>query len=167
MAGRGRRIAPGPGQESVWDYPRPPAIERTTKRIEVVAAGRLIVDTTDGVRILETSHPPTYYVRRADLLEGARVVRLPRSTLCEFKGRAGYADLQVGERRLREAIWFYEDLVPGYELLEDRVGFYADRVDEVRLDGELVRAQEGGFYSGWITDEIVGPFKGGPGTWGW
>ncbi len=154
-------IAPGPGQESVWEYPRPPRIEATARRIRVELAGIIIVSSTRAVRVLETSHPPVYYVPiedvRAGVLEGAE-----RTTYCEFKGTARYFAVRSGERIERDAAW-------GYEAgpLAGRVAFYAARMDACFVDDERVRPQPGGFYGGWITSDIVGPFKGEPGTMGW
>jgi uncharacterized protein (DUF427 family) len=159
------RIEPGPGQESVWDYPRPPRVEPVASRVTVELAGRTVVDTTEAVRVLETSHPPVYYVPRtavrADLLPA------PGASWCEFKGRARYLDLRVGERTAPAAAWTYPDPSSGYEALRDRVAIYPGRVDRCTVAGETVVAQEGGFYGGWITSTVVGPFKGAPGTLGW
>lgn len=156
-----RRVAPGPGQESVWDYPRPPRIEPTSRRIRVVVDGVTIVDTTEALRVLETSHPPVYYVPRASIRAGA-LVPGARSTFCEFKGGAAYFDVRVGERVIADAAWSYAD-----GPLADHVAFYARKMDGCLVDDEVARPQEGDFYGGWITSDLVGPFKGGPGTMGW
>ncbi len=161
-----QRVAPGPGQESVWDYPRPPRVEDTQQHVQVVVDGVVIADTRRARRVLETSHPPTYYIPPADV----RMEYLKRNghaTVCEFKGRAGYYDLVLGERVIRNVAWYYPNPAPGYEALRDYVAFYPGRVDACLVDGELVEAQPGDFYGGWITRNIVGPFKGGPGTQGW
>lgn len=160
------RVRPGPGQESVWDYPRPPVIEPTARRIEIVFGGTLIVDTTRALRVLETSHPPVYYIPLADIAEGV-LSASGRATYCEFKGEARYHDVCAGDRCAPEAAWGYEAPVDGYEVLAGYVAFYPQLMDECRVDGEVVRSQPGGYYGGWITADVVGPFKGDPGTRGW
>ncbi len=155
-----------PGQESVWDYPRPPRVERSERRVEIVADGLTVVDTVRALRVLETSHPPVYYVPVADVRTAA-LVGAPGTSVCEWKGTARYHDLLVGTRRIARAAWDYPLPAPGFEVLTDHVAFYPHRVDECRLDGVPVRPQPGGFYGGWITPDVVGPFKGEPGTGGW
>ncbi|PRY70043.1 uncharacterized protein (DUF427 family) [Glaciihabitans tibetensis] len=155
-------IPPGPGQESVWDYPRPPRVEVMNQRVTIELAGVTLVDTTDVVRVLETSHPPAYYVPRGAFASGS-LAPVPGITHCEFKGAASY--LSVGG--VDRAGWFYPRPLPGYESLADRVCVYPGAMDRCTVDGETVVAQEGDFYGGWITSNIVGPFKGAPGTWGW
>ncbi|GAA0245757.1 DUF427 domain-containing protein [Cryptosporangium japonicum] len=152
--------------ESVWDYPRPPRLERTARRVTIVHAGRTVVDSDRCWRVLETSHPPVYYVPRDDIADGALEPGDGRS-FCEFKGIAEYWDLVVGDVRVRRAGWSYPDPVPAYAELTGAVAFYPSRVDECRVDGELVQAQDGDFYGGWITADLTGPFKGAPGTLGW
>jgi uncharacterized protein (DUF427 family) len=152
--------------ESVWDYPRPPHIEPSTRRIRVVLGGVTVADTARAYRVLETSHPPGYYIPPEDVhREYLRPSR--RRTYCEFKGRASYYDLVVGERVVRDAAWSYPDPAPGYEVIRDHLAFFPGRVDACFVDEEQVAAQEGDFYGGWLTADIVGPFKGGPGTAGW
>lgn len=155
-----------PGQEWVWDYPRPPRLESTSKRIRVVFAGETIADTTRAVRVLETSHPPTYYIPREDV-RTEFVQPGSRQSLCEFKGTASYHDVVARGRRSLDAAWSYASPSPRYRLLENRLAFYAGRVDACYVDEERVDPQEGDFYGGWATSEIVGPFKGGPETLGW
>jgi uncharacterized protein (DUF427 family) len=152
--------------ESVWDYPRPPRLERTEARVTVVHAGRVIVDCDRCWRILETSHPPVYYVPRDDIAEGVLQPGDGRS-YCEFKGVASYWDLVAGGTRVRQAGWSYERPTPAYAEIAGAIAFYPSRVDECRVAGELVQPQEGDFYGGWITADITGPFKGGPGTTSW
>jgi uncharacterized protein (DUF427 family) len=134
--------------------------------VRVVHGGVTVADTTRALRVLETSHPPVYYIPpedvRSELLRPSR-----RHTFCEFKGRAGYYDLEIGGQTVRDAAWYYLDPAPGYEAIRDHVAFYPGRVDACFVDDEQVRAQEGDFYGGWVTAEIVGPLKGGPGTAGW
>jgi uncharacterized protein (DUF427 family) len=157
---------PGPGQESVWDYPRPPALAQSDARIEVELAGTLIASSQRAWRVLETSHPPVYYLPpadvRLDLLEAS-----PKRSFCEWKGRASYHHVVVGARRAENAAWSYPSPVSRFEPIRDYLAFYPSAMDRCRVDGEVVRAQEGDFYGGWITSRIVGPFKGGPGSLGW
>ena len=161
-----QRIEPGPGQESVWDYPRPPAAEQSSRRIVVIVAGLLVAETTRAWRVCETSHPPVYYVPRDDIAEGV-LVPGRGSSFCEFKGMATYWSLTVDDRIESEVGWSYENPTRRYAAMAGAVAFYPGRVDEASVDGEPVRPQAGGFYGGWITDEVVGPFKGEPGTTGW
>jgi uncharacterized protein (DUF427 family) len=152
--------------ESVWDYPRPPRLEPSIRRVRVEQFGATIVDTGRALRVLETSHPPVYYVPREDVRTEA-LVPSSRRSYCEFKGVASYWHLVVGDRQSRDAAWSYEDPSPGYEPLRGMIAFYPGRVDRCFLDEEAVQPQEGNFYGGWVTAEIVGPFKGGEGTSGW
>lgn len=163
---RPQRISPGPGQESVWDYPRPPAIERVTESLRVDFGGRTIANGAGGWRILETSHPPVYYLAPTPELR-AYLRANGRTSFCEFKGRAHYWDLVVGERVVRDAAWSYPVPNPRYAELANHFAFYASRVDACFVGAERVAAQPGDFYGGWITSRVVGPFKGGDGTWGW
>jgi uncharacterized protein (DUF427 family) len=156
----------GPGQESVWDYPRPPSAEVTGRRVVVELGGRVVASTTRAVRVCETSHPPVYYVPREDVADGV-LQRAAGGSWCEWKGAATYWDVVVDGRRHPDLAWSYEDPVERYAVLRGAVAFYPSRVDRALVDGEVVRAQAGDFYGGWITDEVVGPFKGEPGTWGW
>jgi uncharacterized protein (DUF427 family) len=156
----------GPGQESVWGYPRPPSAEVTGRHVVVEVGGRVVADTTSSIRVCETSHPPVYYVPHDDVVPGV-LERAPGSSLCEWKGAATYWDVVVDGHRVRAAGWSYERPAPGYEHLAGAVAFYPGRVDRASVDGEVVRAQPGDFYGGWITDEVVGPFKGGPTSLWW
>lgn len=166
MNGQTQRIDVKPGQESVWDYPRPPRLEETNRHIRVMVNGEIIADTHRAKRVLETSHPPVYYIPpadvRMDLLRPA-----PGKTWCEWKGQASYHDLFVGEVVIPRAGWSYAQPTPGFEAIRDHIAFYPSKMDSCTVDGEQVRPQAGDFYGGWITSEIVGPFKGGPGTAGW
>lgn len=159
-------IAPAPGQESVWDYPRPPRLERTERHVQVWLGGVQIADTRSSYRVLETSHPPGYYLPRDAFLPG---VLLPAagSSVCEWKGRASYWTLTAGGMSVPKAAWSYEHPTPEFEPIAGHVALYAGRVDRVTLDGVEVTPQPGEFYGGWITPEIVGPFKGIEGSWGW
>ncbi|SDS97181.1 DUF427 domain-containing protein [Microterricola viridarii] len=163
---RPRPITPKTGQESVWDYPRPPRVEHRLEQVTVRLGGRVIVETTDAVRVLETSHPPVYYLPIAAFPVGA-LVAAEGTSLCEFKGQAHYFDVVAGGARARRAGWTYPHPRRGFEALSDRVALYPGAMDSCEVDGERVLAQAGGFYGGWITSRIVGPFKGGPGTIGW
>jgi uncharacterized protein (DUF427 family) len=156
----------GPGHESVWDYPRPPSAEVTGRHVVVAVGGQVIADSRRAVRVCETSHPPVYYVPRDDVADGV-LVRGQGQSWCEWKGAATYWDLVVGDRRVERAAWSYEDPSPGYEHLRGAVAFYPALVESASIDGEAVRPQPGGFYGGWITADVVGPFKGAPGTLGW
>jgi len=162
-----RRIEPGPGQESVWDYPCPPRLEPTDKRIEVYFGGVKIADTRRAYRVLETSHPPVYYLPPVDVSTEYLKPSARRSTHCEWKGAARYYDVEVGGRRAPAAVWAYPQPTRRFAALCDHLAFYPGAMDACFVDGERVASQEGDFYGGWITSDIVGPFKGGPGTWGW
>jgi uncharacterized protein (DUF427 family) len=163
---RPRPERPGPHQESVWDYPRPPRAEPDHRRAVLRHHGVVVADTDDLVRVLETSHPPTFYLPRA--VFGSYLRPAPRTTVCEWKGVARYVDVAVpGADELSGVGWWYPEPDPRYPELRDRVAVYPDRFDEVTLDGERVQGQPGGFYGGWVTADVVGPFKGVPGSWGW
>lgn len=161
-----KRIEPKPGQESVWDYPRPPRVEDVSKHVRVVFDGTVIADTSRAKRVLETSHPPVYYIPPEDI-KMEFLHRTQQTTYCEFKGRAGYYTVRVDNKETPEAAWFYPAPVKGYEALKDHVAFYPSKMEACYVGDEQVQAQEGDFYGGWITPDIVGPFKGGMGTWGW
>ena len=163
---RPRKIEPGPGQESVWDYPRPPRLEPVHGRVTIEFNGQVIVDTTRAMRVLETSHPPTVYVPPEDV-KGDFVKAAGGASMCEWKGRAGYVDVAVDGKRVEHAAWFYADPTPAFRDIKDYLSFYPSKMDRCTLDGETVTAQEGDFYGGWITSKVVGPFKGAGGTWGW
>lgn len=163
---RPRPIPPGPHQESVWDYPRPPRLERTTARLEIWLGGVRIADTTEGFRVLETSHPPTYYLPPTAFLPGV-LVPAGGGSVCEWKGRASYWTLSAGGKTAQSAGWSYERPTPAFLPITGHVAVYAGHVDECWVDGERVTPQPGGFYGGWITANVVGPFKGEAGTLGW
>ena len=156
----------GAGQESVWDYPRPPRIEAVDRRVTIELGGIRIVDTNDVVRVLETSHPPVYYLPIEAFAAGS-LVPARGSSFCEFKGSARYFDVVGGQATAPGAAWNYPMPSRGYEQLADRVAVYAGEMDRCTVDGEPVVPQPGGFYGGWVTSDIVGPFKGEPGTRGW
>jgi uncharacterized protein (DUF427 family) len=166
---RPTRIEPGPGQESVWDYPRPPRIEPVPERLRVVVDGETIADTTHGFRVLETAGAPVYYIPRADIRMD-RLTPSGRRTVCEWKGEATY-DSYVGpapdRRFIGDIAWSYETPRPGFEAIADHLAFYAGKVDEAWVGEERATPQPGGFYGGWVTSRIVGPIKGEPGSFGW
>ena len=166
MPARHPRTEPGPAGESVWDYPRPPWLEPVRERLRAVFAGETIADTLSGFRVLETSHPPVYYIPPGDVrqqfLEPA-----PGRSFCEWKGEARYVALRVGARFAEAAGWFYPRPMPPFEAIAGFFAFYASRVDEAFVGAERVQAQPGDFYGGWITSRVAGPFKGGPGSQGW
>jgi len=155
-------VPPGPGQESVWDYPRPPALVPSDRLVVVQHDGQVLAETRRALRVLETSHPPTWYVAPEDVVPGVLTPSAARSTFCEWKGAATYWDV-VG---LEAAAWSYDRPTPGFTDLTGYLAFSPARL-ECSVDGVRVTPQEGGFYAGWITDDVVGPFKGAPGTWGW
>jgi len=155
-----------PGQESVWDYPRPPRIERIDRAVTIDLGGRRILDTTDVVRVLETSHPPVYYLPISDFAEGS-LVAAEGSSFCEYKGTARYFDVHGGGAVVDRAAWNYPSPFPGYELLADRVAVYAQEMDRCTVDGEIVVPQPGRYYGGWVTSWVAGPFKGVAGSTGW
>jgi len=163
---RPRPEIPGPGQESVWDYPRPPRIKSVAVPVTIRLGGQLIVETRDAIRVLETSHPPVYYLPIADFATGA-LANADGSSFCEFKGTARYLDVRGGGEIRPACAWNYPHPSPGFEPLRDRVAVYAQQMDECRVDGETVTPQPGDFYGGWITRAVVGPFKGSPGSRHW
>ena len=152
--------------ESVWDYPRPPALQPCDRRVRIELGGVLIVDSTAALRVLETSHPPTIYVPPGDVVVGALAPAVGRS-FCEWKGWASYFDLAAGDRSEPAAAWTYRDPAAPYAALRDHVAFYPGRMDACWLDGERVQPQPGDSYGGWITADLRGPFKGAARTAGW
>lgn len=160
-------MTPGAGQESVWDYPRPAVAERVQTSLEVVFAGRKIADAAWGIRTLETSHPPTYYLPPESVDHSVLRANTGRRSLCEWKGQAQYFDVVAGGRVAVAACWRYASPTASFLPLAGFFAFYPAAMDACRVDGEWVRPQPGDFYGGWITSRIVGPFKGEPGTSGW
>ena len=150
--------------ESVWDYPRPPRVEPSWRRARVEFGGVTVADSERALRVLETSQAPGIYFPPEDV---SHLEPNARRSLCEWKGRAVYFDVVVGDRRAEAAAWAFPEPVPGYEQLRDYVAFYPQSVDACWLDDERVEANAGGFYGGWITGDVVGPFKGAPGTLHW
>jgi uncharacterized protein (DUF427 family) len=152
--------------EDVWGYPRPPALEPCVRRVRIELGGHVVADSLTALRVLETSHPPTIYVPPSDIDPNCLIVA-PGSSFCEFKGVATYFDMAAGTRREARVAWTYRDPVPAYAALREHIAVYPGRMDACWLDDERVSSQEGDFYGGWITADITGPFKGGPGTLGW
>ncbi|MCP3980300.1 MAG: DUF427 domain-containing protein [bacterium] len=160
------RIEPGPGQESVWDYPRPPRAERVAERIRIVFNGVEVANSVRAWRVLETSHAPTYYfpaedVRRDLLKESGR------RSFCEWKGQAAYVTLGVGGRVAENVGWFYSEPTAAFHELKNHHAFYAGPMDACFVGDERVTPQPGGFYGGWVTTSLAGPFKGERGTEFW
>ena len=177
--------------ESVWDYPRPPRLEPTRRHLRIVHAGAVIADTRSAFRILETSHPPVYYLPPQDVAMHLLRPSARRGSFCEFKGTAIYWDLDISKLEVIsdlpsateasqssavrtgrvspvvEVAWSYASPAGAYTALKDHLAFYAGRVEECTVDGERVLPQPGDFYGGWITSDLRGPFKGAPGTGGW
>jgi len=161
-----KRVEPQDGQESVWDYPRPPRVESTTKHLVVVFGGVTLAETRSAYRVLETSHPPVYYFPPGDI-EIKFLQRTVRASFCEWKGAASFYSIEVNGKRAVDAAWAYADPTGDFAAIKDYVAFYPAMMDACYVDGELVTPQPGGFYGGWITGDITGPFKGAAGTWGW
>lgn len=161
--------------ESVWDYPRPPRLELVSNHLRVIHCGVLLADTTHALRVLETSHPPVYYIPPADVALQFLRASTRRSSFCEFKGSASYWSIYVEgvdasaakPCTAPDAAWSYSHPSSAYSALRKHLAFYANKVDECTVDGERVQPQPGDFYGGWITSWIKGPFKGAPGTLGW
>ncbi|MFF9279838.1 DUF427 domain-containing protein [Streptomyces griseosporeus] len=153
--------------ESVWDYPRPPALREDDRLVQVECAGQVVAETRRAIRVLETSHPPVFYLPAQDVRTELLFPAAAGRTWCEWKGAARYWDVIVGDVVHARAAWSYPDPEPGYTALAGSFAFYPGRVDRCTVDGEEVTAQEGDFYGGWITAEVRGPFKGAPGTQLW
>ena len=156
----------GPGQESVWDYPRPPLLRRCADPIRIVLGGEVICETSDSWQVLETSHPPTYYLPRTAFVTGA-LQPASGSSVCEWKGAARYLDVVSGGRTAPRAAWYYPRPTPAFAPLAGYVAVYPGPMDRCLVGGEQVIPQPGGFYGGWITSRVAGPFKGIPGSLGW
>jgi uncharacterized protein (DUF427 family) len=149
----------------VWDYPRPPRIHADQREVIIRAGDVVVARTVRSVRVLETASPPTFYIPLADVVRGM-LIPAAGVSFCEWKGRAQYWSVRAGHNTVDRAAWSYPEPTQAFEAIRDAVAFYADRL-ACTVNGERVRPQPGGFYGGWITDEVVGPFKGDPGTSGW
>ncbi|MBO1046801.1 MAG: DUF427 domain-containing protein [Dolichospermum sp. DEX182a] len=159
-------IPPQPGQESVWDYPRPAILEDTNKHLKIIFNGIVLAETTKGKRVLETSHPPGYYIPGEDI-KIEYLIATSRKSYCEWKGICEYYDISVGDKYIHNAAWKYIQPTPNFQSIQEYYSFYASLMDACYVNDELVKAQTGDFYGGWITTDIVGPFKGEPGTMWW
>jgi uncharacterized protein (DUF427 family) len=161
-----KRRSPDASKECVWDYPRPPRLEPSSRHLKVVFAGQLIAETGRAYRVLETSHPPVYYFPPEDI-RMEFLVTVQGWSFCEWKGRASYYEVKVGERAAAQAAWYYSTTTPSFAPIRGYIAFYAGSMDACTVDGEVVVPQPGGFYGGWITSDLIGPFKGEPGSWAW
>jgi uncharacterized protein (DUF427 family) len=159
------KIKPGPGQESVWDYPRPPRIEVCKRKIRVMLNGSVIAETDNCLRVLETSHPPVYYINPEDI-SWDHFRKTTKTTFCEFKGLSSHYTVEVGDLKVVNGAWYYLSPTPDFAELKQHVAFYPSKF-ECYIGSERAQAQYGDFYGGWITSDIVGPFKGEPGTLNW
>lgn len=155
-----------PGQESVWSFPRPPALRASVEQVTVVLGGRTICQTDTSWQVLETSHPPTYYLPRSSFVTGS-LREASGHSFCEWKGAASYLDLLGGDRVAERAGWYYPSPSEPFSDLRGYVAIYPGAMDSCLVDGEQVVAQPGGFYGGWVTSKVAGPFKGIPGSQGW
>jgi len=162
-----QRVKPRRGQESVWDYPRPPHLEATERRIRITHSGVLVADTTRAWRVLETSHPPAYFIPPTDVRTEHLACDPEASSFCEWKGRAVYYDLVFPHERVPRVAFAYPRPTRRFAPIAGHLAFYASPLDECMVDDERATPQPGSFYAGWITDDVVGPFKGDAGTSGW
>lgn len=153
-------------QESVWDYPRPPKLEAIDAHIEIVYQGIKIADTKGAYRVLETSHPPVYYLPPDDV-QMEYLTPVAGQSFCEWKGVAKYYNVQVGDQVLSKVAWYYPEPTEKFGAIAHYIAFYASPMDGCYVNGEKVTPQPGNFYGGWITSNLIGPFKGEPGSWGW
>jgi uncharacterized protein (DUF427 family) len=159
-------VIPGPGQESVWDYPRPPRVEAVTARVRVEFGGTVLAESTRSLRVCETSSPPVYYIPPSDV-DLSSLLPSERSSFCEWKGVAHYWSVASGARVAKDAGWSYPDPDPGYEAIRDYLSFYPRRMDACYVGEHRVTPQPGFYYGGWVTPNLVGPFKGSPGSEAW
>ncbi|MEM8780450.1 MAG: DUF427 domain-containing protein [Cyanobacteria bacterium P01_G01_bin.49] len=161
-----QRIEPQPGQESVWDYPRPPRLVSCDKKIQIIFNDVTLLNSQRTYRVLETSHPPVYYISPEDI-QMEYLHRTEKRSFCEWKGSARYYTIIVDDKKAPNAAWYYPNPNPEFVQIKDYVAFYPSLMDECLVNGEKVTSQPGDFYGGWITSDIVGPFKGVSGSWGW
>lgn len=152
--------------QNVGDYPRPPAIELFSGALRIDFGGRIICKTNTAWRVLETFHPPTYYIAMDAFAEGV-LVPAQGSSMCEWKGQAAYFDVVASGKKAPRAAWTYRRPAPRFAALKDHVAVYAEPMDACFIDGETVEPQPGNFYGGWKTSWITGPIKGAPGTTHW
>jgi uncharacterized protein (DUF427 family) len=158
-------IEPGPGQESVWDYPRPPRVDHSQRVVRVKHGDTIVAETRRAIRVLETASPPTFYIPPDDV-RTEWLVRAGGASMCEWKGAATYWSLELGGSKVPNAAWSYEAPFPEYGEIRGYLSFYPSKLD-CYVDDHRVSGQLGGFYGGWVTPEIVGPFKGQAGTGSW
>jgi uncharacterized protein (DUF427 family) len=159
-------VPPGPAQESVWDYPRPPRVEPVAARVRVEFGGLVLADSRRTLRVCETSSPPGYYIP-ADDIRMEHLEASARTSFCEWKGEATYWSVRVRDRLAKDAAWSYPNPDPGFELIRDYLAFYPRRMDGCWVGEHRVTPQPGFYYGGWVTHDLVGPFKGQPGSEGW
>lgn len=159
-------IPPKDGQESVWDYPRPPALQKTRHSLQIYFGNSKICESSDIWRVLETSHPPVYYINPNDFKKGV-LIPTSGSSYCEWKGTARYYNIGFDHHLAKNAAWYYPDPNPNFLPIRHYVAVYAHKMERCVLDGEVVKPQPGNFYGGWITSKVLGPFKGEPGTMFW
>ena len=148
--------------ERVRDYPRPPRLEASQDQIRVEALGEILVETQRSLRVLETFHPPTYYLPPEAMNQGLLVPAPGRPSFCEWKGVASYYDVVAGEQRINRAVWTYNHPSERFHELAGWFALYPGQMDGCWVNGERVIPQQGGFYGGWITSQVEGPFKGDP-----
>ncbi|MGB3180908.1 MAG: DUF427 domain-containing protein [Cyclobacteriaceae bacterium] len=164
-----KRIKPEPvkaGEESVWDYPRPPALVSDSRHVRVIINGKVVADSNKSYRVLETSHPPVFYIPASDV-RTEWIKPSEQTSYCEFKGRASYAEFDDGAEQRKAVAWYYTEPTETFSAIKGYYAFYPSKADRCYVGEEEVEAQEGDFYGGWITGEIKGPFKGAADTWGW
>lgn len=159
-------VTAGPGQQSVWDFPRPPRLEPWTTRVYVEFGGKIIADTRSALRMLETSHPPTYYIPQRDI-DMTALRPAGGGSLCEWKGEAAYFDVLSGDAVAARGAWSYPDPFEDFSDVAGHVAFYCAAMDGCWVGGHRATPQPGGFYGGWVTPHVTGPFKGGPNSKGW
>ncbi len=153
-------------KENVWDYPRPPALEKITNEIKIIFNNEILAQSTNSYRILETSHPPVYYIPVEDVKQEF-LKPTEGTSFCEWKGIASYYDVQVKEKLAKKVAWDYPKPTKRYIAIKNHIAFYAEPMDACYVDEEKVIPQPGNFYGGWITKNLVGPFKGTPGSLQW
>ena len=153
-------------EESVWDYPRPARCEPFEGVIVIEHGGQIVARTQGAFRVIETSHPPSYYLPTKDI-DMSLLHPNNHHTLCEWKGRANYYDMVIGGELIRDIGWAYHEPTPTFQAMADYIAFYPSKMESCWVNGERVQAQEGDFYGGWITSNLKGPFKGPPGSEGW
>lgn len=150
-------ISPNKGQESVWDYPRPPSVVDSNRQVQVMLNNNLVVDSHNTVRVLETSSPPVFYLPRKEV-NTTLLIPSPTTSLCEWKGVAHYCSLGMDKHTIADVAWYYPEPFEGYERLKDFIAFYPAKL-VCYLDGIRVKPQRDPFYGGWITPDVVGPYK--------